>query len=927
MKKLFLGILAAAAAALGAVCFLGVGTDWIVRKGASYVAETYNIGVSYSGASGNPVTGYRISDLKLISNEKPLIEAGKITVDPALLKLIRGAISLDWVELSDIRTTIPHLQDLAEIFTGSRPAIPASLPLQALELKTLGGSLDGSSLEGALEIAVNGMPLKAEFSVDISSGVVIRTGRIETAGGRMTVSGTVLPALNLKAEAEKLQLASFGALFPQIGACALKGLASASITASGAFENPAVKGSMALTEGSAMGIPFAVSTDADFRDMKLRLDRLSAQAAGIPAAGSVSVDLKAASPVIKADLKTSGAVTAKTLAENLAPYLPAGMTLGGQVDGLAIDLEGPADALKGSAELRADRLTANGQTISDTLVRASFGDKGTVTLNAGTNFAGNRASMKAALSSAGKKRTLTAEAHVKDFDLATLHAVIPAVPENLKGRFTASISAKGSPDNPAISARIDSKRISLGDMRMDNISVPAAIGLKGPVMVTFKNAAFTFMDLPVSAVNGSISMPDSKGISVKEMSAQIAGGRLSVNSELKLANSIAGHYDMKLSGLDLGTVMKIYQAQSLNASGKLSAAMKGDIAGSDITGTGSLQCPKFTVLGLAFEDVKAPLTIEKGLLAKMNRLTARFAGGTVSASANVDVNAMTYSLDASLGKNSLRTIIDTFQYTKTLGGGLTGLLSGAYKASGKLNPFTLKAEGVISSSGGELYGFSKYKTVIDLALKLVGNKKLAYKDAKIPFSMDADSFTLGAETAVNAPDNDGIYKYLACSGTLAYAGALNMDVKGSINTRLVNMAVAGVSGALSASAAGTILTGGAGGAAAAILGGVALARKENQNVYQEASFHIGGTVNSPRFSDYRIAGKKKSEQDLKNDVSSSLSSVGNLKEKAEAKIEDAKTQLKKKVEEKKQDVVNKLLGGKTSSEKPSVDDLRKLLRR
>ena len=106
MKKFFIGIAVLLAAAVVAVCTLDVGTGWIARKGAEYVANTYNLGVSIGSAKGNPVRGYTFNDIELTRDGASLIKAGKIFVDPALLKLITGNVALDWVELGDIKDSL-----------------------------------------------------------------------------------------------------------------------------------------------------------------------------------------------------------------------------------------------------------------------------------------------------------------------------------------------------------------------------------------------------------------------------------------------------------------------------------------------------------------------------------------------------------------------------------------------------------------------------------------------------------------------------------------------------------------------------------------------------------------------------------------------------------------------------------------------------
>ena len=152
MKKFFIGIAVLLAAAIVAVCTLDVGTGWLAQKGAEYVANTYNLGVSIGGAKGNPVKGYTFNDIELTRDGTSLIKAGKIFVDPALLKLLTGNVALDLVELGGIKSTIPHLLQLAEIFTGRKVTLPSAVPLNDLQLNSVGGTLDGFQASGLLGV-------------------------------------------------------------------------------------------------------------------------------------------------------------------------------------------------------------------------------------------------------------------------------------------------------------------------------------------------------------------------------------------------------------------------------------------------------------------------------------------------------------------------------------------------------------------------------------------------------------------------------------------------------------------------------------------------------------------------------------------------------------------------------------------------------
>jgi hypothetical protein len=847
MKKFLIGIVVLLAVLVAAVCTLDVGTGWITQKGAEYVANTYNLGVSIGGAKGNPVKGYTFTDIELTQDNNSLIKAGKIFVDPALLKIIRGNIALDWVELSDIKSTIPNLLKLAEVFTGQKVTLPAALPLKDLTLNTVGGKLDGTNAEAALDIVLNGLPLKGDFSVDMSSGVTLKKASLDVCDGTVTASGAVTPELDLTASVKKVQISGLGAIVPQISSFAAKGLVTADLTVKGALDNPAVNGTAEFSDGSVMGFPLAVKTTAAMQNMKISLNPLTISAIGIPTSGSVTADLNGKTPSVKVSMKTDGPVTAETLRKNL-PTLPA--DLGGQVDGVNVAVEGPVNALQGTAQIKADKLTFGGQAITGTLLKAAFNSKGVVTMSGGSNIAGNPATLKGTVNAGGKEVTADVSLSIKDFDLAMLPKMIPSAPQNIKGKVNAALTVKGKGSAITAGGKLDSKRVSLNDMNIDNIVVP--VTFSGNTL-TFKDASLVFMELPVTKVNGSITLAGDN-VAFKEMSAVISGGKFTMNSTLTLGKNLNGTYDLNATGIDLGTAMKTFGAGDLGASGKLSGSIKGTLSDTDITGDGSASIPLFTLTGLKFEQIKSSIKLSK-MIASLPDFSCKFADGTVTGALTIDINKMDYSLNAAMKDSQLKNIID--QVMPTLGGGLTGKLTGDYKASGKLSPFSLDGSGTVSSAGGELYGFSQYKDIINIVSQLHGNKKISYANAKIPFTTSATELTLQDGSVINANKGDGIYQYIKGKGTFAYSGALNIDAAASVNTMLVDTAASALSGAVTTGGAAAMLTGGIGGIAGVVTGAITGATKSYGKAdFRELTFHIGGTADSPSINNFKVNGAK-----------------------------------------------------------------------
>ncbi len=901
MKKFFVGLLIVLAAAVAAVCTLDIGTEWIANKGAQFVADTYGLSVTIGGAKGNPVKGYTFNDIELAepAGGASLLKAGSIFVDPALLKIVRGNIALDWVELDNIKSTIPNLLKLAETFTGTKVVLPDAVPLNDLVLNKVGGSLDGNDAEASLDIALNGLPIKGDFKVSLAPGISLAKGDIEAAGGTIDVTGAVTPELDLTARLNKVQIADLAAVVPQIRSFAARGLLTADVTAKGALGNPAVAGKVSLDDGSAMGFPVSATTNVAFRDMKVDLNPLSVSAVGIPVSGLVSADLNGKVPSVKVTMKTDGAVTAETLRKNL-PSLP--VDIGGQVDGVSVSVQGPVTGLNGSAVVKAAKLTVDGQPITDTLLKADFNSKGTITMSGGSNIVGNPATLKGTVNAGGKEVAADISFGIKNFDLALLPKFVPSAPANIKGKVNAALTVKGKGSAITAGGQIDSARISLNDMNIDKINVPVAFS--GDTL-TFKNASLVFMDLPISKVNGSITL-SSDHVAFKEMSASVANGLIKLNSVLKLGKNLNSTYDLNIANVDLGSVMKTFGAASLGASGKLSGSIKGAVTDTDITGDGSVSIPLFTMIGLKFEQIKSSVKLAK-MVASLPDFGCKFAGGAVGGNMSVDINKMDYDLKVSLRNSQLKSIID--QMAPTLGGGLTGTLTGDYSASGKLSPFTLDGGGTVSSAGGQVYGFKSFQSIIGIVGKLSGQNAIAYSSAKIPFRTSIDKLTFEEGTAINAKKGDALYQHIKAKGTFAYAGALNMDIEGSVNTMYVNTAASALTGAITTGGAATLLTGGIGGIAGLASGAIKGAQSSYGKAdYRSLTFHVGGTVDSPKMSGFKIGGKNFDAKAAAAENNKLLNS-GSVKDR----VEDVKSKAKEKVN----DAINKALGGKSSGKSSS----------
>ena len=143
-----------------------------------------------------------------------------------------------------------------------------------------------------------------------------------------------------------------------------------------------------------------------------------------------------------------------------------------------------------------------------------------------------------------------------------------------------------------------------------------------------------------------------------------------------------------------------------------------------------------------------------------------------------------------------------------------------------------------------------------------------------------------------------------------------MDVDGSVNAMYVNTAASALTGAVTAGGAATLLTGGLGGIAGVAAGAITGAKQSYGKAdYRSLTFHIGGTVDNPKMSNFKVGGKNFDAKAAAAENNKLLNAT-NVKEK----VEDVKAKAKEKVQNEVNKAVDKLLGGKSDAKSKGKTD-------
>ena len=407
------------------------------------------------------------------------------------------------------------------------------------------------SVNGASMVFLNLPITKIDGSASFSGDSIKLTGAaVATGGGTITLGGSVAPALDLKLSIDHVQLSDISPIVPGIEAYDARGLVRAGLTVKGAYDNPAVNGTVDFSNGSFMGIPLAFSTTAQMENLKLTLSPLTIRALDVPISGMVSADMNGKTPVLDMNLKTGGALAAGTVRKYL-PLLPAAVD--GQLDSLELSAKGPADALKGSAQLRAAQLVYNGQSLTDADIKADFDITSSVTVSGTVSAAGAPTELKGTLNFGSEDVTADAEFSTRGFDLAVLKKLFPDFLPDLSGKVSAALKAGLSGDTVTADVKLNSEHISLDGMNIDSVNFPAAFDGK---TLTISGASLNLMGLPLTKINISAAFDDN-GLTLDEGSLETAGGTLNLSGVLMPSLDLKASAQ-KIQIADLAVIVDIF---------------------------------------------------------------------------------------------------------------------------------------------------------------------------------------------------------------------------------------------------------------------------------------------------------------------------------------------------------------------------------
>jgi hypothetical protein len=469
---------------------------------------------------GSLYGGLALNDVELISGDKTLLAVSLLTLRPSWEELLRGNLWLSELELRGIRAETEDLSALAARYgrneggDGERSGV-AFRPLRAefrdieirapqFSVSVNEGFLDRDGLVG-LSADLNGLPVRLGGRVSfspaaLSLGASVGTGRVSLSGRLeppFGISGDLAVKIEeLLAALPGLPAAAKGAAEGElVGHFAVAGASSPGAPDSGNFRDLSAQGSLRLTGRAAAGRgggEFSLSASAPWSyEGGVFSSRVSLESLSATLALNVSADLR---PTPAADRVYVRGEALNISLGRLSRALPLGANLeggGGRVDFWAsADLAGKA---AGKLFVRLPRLEADKKRLVEGLrVSVLLAPDGSVTVDGVGEVFGAKISAAGGIDGIGPgdgtkgipelrnpEMTFTAKKLDSSLIAAAFPALAPLAPSGTADVTVRAVSrsAAGSlADRLALRAEVRSQALTLGGVRLDEVSLSARYG-------------------------------------------------------------------------------------------------------------------------------------------------------------------------------------------------------------------------------------------------------------------------------------------------------------------------------------------------------------------------------------------------------------------------------------------------------------------
>lgn len=421
---------------------------------------------------GNPLTGVSGGGVRITHDGVPIATADKVdlslslpsvvTSNPKLSEMAFTGLSADYTMIMD------HLPKEKKESSGAPPALDRltvrdsnfMTPWGAIGIKrasiTLGDGHYGVTLNGTYEER----PLRLRAAIDMDqNGIRARQFDAEWDSMNVKASGTVSPDLEIDADVSNLDLDALAERIPAIRASTVRGVYSGKFRVFGG-DRLSVKGDLTSAGGRVWKLPFeSLRTGIEYAGNTIVLSDLTAKAFGGVASADGSLTLVPGnSPQLSISFQAQSLDTRKALAD--FPWLEQ---FPGIIDSASGNIQGPVNALSGSASLQAKQFQVAGFDCTD--VRANVGLKAASPIRVAFSGTSMGATAVGSGDIAISPNVLVGIGmEISPISLAEMGKHYPQLADmNLSGTGTAHIDIQGPASALAFSGNADFPSLSVGD--------------------------------------------------------------------------------------------------------------------------------------------------------------------------------------------------------------------------------------------------------------------------------------------------------------------------------------------------------------------------------------------------------------------------------------------------------------------------------
>ncbi|MGN0881480.1 hypothetical protein [Cloacibacillus porcorum] len=273
-------------------------------------------------------------------------------------------------------------------------------------------------------------------------------------------------------------------------------------------------------------------------------------------------------------------------------------------------------------------------------------------------------------------------------------------------------------------------------------------------------------------------------------------------------------------------------------------SMKGDGKLSELTGTGVFSAPKMRLMGIRFENIKAPFFVSQNYI-MIEDLNASTNGGTLTGGVGFDLKNSEWGGNLTVLSTDVQMLVK--QAAPKLKGSISGLGDLKIRGGGEFGrESTVRAGGALYLHKGEVTSFD----VLETAKKFTGGKPLRYDSVQATFTYDGGDLNILPGSQATAPKNDPLYRYVMLDGYISRKEDISLFAMGKVNIRALNSLIGAFQGLVSA---GLDYTSGQldkGEVLQSVLGGVLSGFAKNE--FRFVTMNIGGTVTAPDFYNVKV---------------------------------------------------------------------------